>query len=283
MSPVPPRNVRHRRSTNTPRRSSEHGFNEFKPRKLSPSNANTAAATSNANPSEESKPSHRPSRISKRTSLSSLAETGFVAPPTPVTMRYHNAIPARASLFMRSRSRHHSREEIPPSPSMEGSPYEQKRSSIRRSRHGSLASSRRGTVYGMLKISQDSSDAGEHGMNGTPGTQQLVTDIDGLMDQLSSVKRRLSQRILSVSPSDQLNEDPQQNMGSPYRRTFSALSEEGLLTSLLSFLSRLPLFREHPHHLFGSRGLRYRSGCAHPRLPPFYEIHGWFTNHSSSS
>jgi hypothetical protein len=208
----------------------------------------------NANTSEE-KTAHRPSRITKRTSLSALVETGFIAPPTPVTMRYHNAIPARASLFLRSRSRHYSRDEIALSPSSESPPSEQKRPSVHhRVRRGSLTSARRGTGvggYGMFKISQDSADA-ESGMPVT----RLVTDIDGLMDQLSSVKHRLSQQLSSSSllGEKQPNQGDQQQQPtvSPYRRAFSDLSEEGLsFTRLaLSFSSLISsLVREHPHNI----------------------------------
>lgn len=176
--------------------------------------------------------SGRQNRINKRTSLSSLAETGFVAPPTPGTMKYHNVIPARASLFLRQKSKHHSRDDIgtsPFSPDIPRASLHPRRTSIINRKRSLL--SKKSLESNTIELKTFSYSDADHS---TDNVKQLVTDIDGLMSQLTSIKRRLSVRGGGVSP----NRSPlqQSEYETPGKDTiFSTVSEEGLLI-FLSFV-----------------------------------------------
>jgi hypothetical protein len=219
----------------------------------------------------------RQARISKRTSLSSLAEMGFVAPTPEKPMRYHNVIPARASLFMRQRSKHLSRDDIGgaggalTSPSYDrgagGGGMESQQhwkshrgsSSAAHQRRRSLLSKRSqgsGIVEELKTFSYSDGDtlsgtggagvgaaAGRGGGRGEEeNAQQLVTEIDGLMSQLTSIKRRLSQSSAEPAfpppdfspPTHPLTPAAPGARSSWRDRAFSAVSEEGLTSPVSS-------------------------------------------------
>lgn len=202
----------------------------------------------------------RQPRITKRTSLSSLAEMGFVAPTPEKPMRYHNVVPARASLFIRQKSKHLSRDDIGGAVSGLGaSPDRGMVESRRKSHRGSTSTARQRRRSLLSKMSHGSgivelktfsySDADTVGGTGGPGKgiagavreggeedmKQLVTEIDGLMSQLTNIKRRLSQSsaepVLSpefTSTTPSLVPAAPEARSSWCNRAFSAVSEEGL-------------------------------------------------------
>lgn len=192
-------------------------------------------------------------RITKRNSLSSLVEAGLVAPPTPLQMKFHNVIPSRATLYFRQRSRHHSREDInttPSSPDKLDHLQMLNRKSIRTPR-----TSRRKTGYRDLYSikssdpfqSSDPSDQSDININNNRNVEnpqqtmiQLVQDIDGLMSQLTTIKRRLSLTDQSNNESKfQSNNTPS---GPQIERQFSPLIEEKGLFLIKAYVFFLLIF-----------------------------------------
>jgi hypothetical protein len=224
----------------------------------------------------------RKTRVSRRTSLSSLAEMGIVAPTPDKPMRYHNVIPARASLFMRQRSKHLSRDDIGTEAAAGGgaplSPEHPHRKSHRSSvsthqRRRSLLSKRSQGGSGIVELKTFSEDTvsgtggegeGKGGRGGRwteTGTErvieegekedenvkQLVTEIDGLMSQLTSIKRRLSHTSQGVAPGSASPSSTTTGASAVItarasaqnswrdQRAFSAVSEEGSSPLFLPF------------------------------------------------
>ena len=171
-------------------------------------------------------------RITKRNSLSSLAEAGLVAPPTPLQMQFHNVIPSRATLYFRQRSRHHSKEDINPSPSSPDrieAPQVLFRKSLRTPRTSRRASGLR-ALYSMKSNEMFNSAEFDNLNNYESGNQQqstmnqLVQDIDGLMTQLTTIKRRLSHTEQLYN--DNKYQASSVSSGPKLERSFSPLIEE---------------------------------------------------------